>query len=58
MIGQWKGKVRLEALESRGRRKEERSWKKDGAEPHGLGKTTSNKGSHSRGIDYCSGRPA
>jgi hypothetical protein len=51
VIGQWKGKVRLEALESRGRRKEERSWKKDGAEPHGLGKTTSNKGSHSRGID-------
>ena len=38
MIGQWKGKVRLEALESRGRRKEERSWKKDGAELHALEK--------------------
>jgi hypothetical protein len=32
-----KGKVGLEVLESGGRT-EERSWKKDGAEPHGLEK--------------------
>ena len=44
MIGQWKGKVGLEVLESgvkrgkreRQRRQRKRRWKEDGAEPHGL----------------------